>query len=196
MMLEVQGGCGIRNIAEITLLQQPRNPGSSNQCYSVELVRYIARRITTWSSSLQCRHETEAHAGKIDYQHSPRVAAISPYVSQLSRAACLRLLILNLNSTTCIPAPRPLILPSCIFTLHSKASFSYFQTKEVETFDKMGGNTKYQPVASEDHDEATSAYTQPPPSYQAESSQGILGAPRSENDNVPDDFKVCFSPDH
>jgi protein lifeguard len=49
-------------------------------------------------------------------------------------------------------------------------------------------NTKYQPVPSRDSlDEPTNSYTQQPPSYQAE--PDLLGAPRSEYDNVPDDFK-------
>jgi hypothetical protein len=48
-------------------------------------------------------------------------------------------------------------------------------------------NTKYQPVPSRDSsDDPTNSYTQQPPSYQEE---GLLGAPRTEYDNVPDDFK-------
>jgi hypothetical protein len=60
-------------------------------------------------------------------------------------------------------------------------------------------NTKYQPVSTQDNDDYTSA----PPSYQAEHSTaaaagpssstpddgGIFGAPRSSEDNLPDDFK-------
>ncbi|MDI1492285.1 MAG: hypothetical protein OHK93_003497 [Ramalina farinacea] len=54
----------------------------------------------------------------------------------------------------------------------------------------MAANTKYQPAAQRDSFEESS-YTQAPPSYQAGSSdQGnILGSPRDEDDNVPDDFK-------
>jgi len=55
----------------------------------------------------------------------------------------------------------------------------------------MASNTRYQPAPTHDPDEHVS-YTQPPPSYQAEgsSSQGIFGgAPRSSEDNLPDDFK-------
>jgi protein lifeguard len=49
-------------------------------------------------------------------------------------------------------------------------------------------NTKYQPVPVRDSlEEPSGSYTQQPPSYQAEDS--LLGAPRSEYDNVPDDFK-------
>jgi len=52
----------------------------------------------------------------------------------------------------------------------------------------MAANTRYQPVASNEpvEEAATSSYTQPPPSYQEE---GILGAARTEYDNLPDDFK-------
>jgi protein lifeguard len=57
----------------------------------------------------------------------------------------------------------------------------------------MAATAKYQRVSAEDHDDVGSSYTQAPPSYQAESaSQGLLGAPRTENDNLPDDFKVCI----
>jgi len=51
-------------------------------------------------------------------------------------------------------------------------------------------NTKYQPVPGRDSiDEPTSSYTQPPPSYQAEANEALLAAPRTEYDNLPDDFK-------
>jgi len=51
--------------------------------------------------------------------------------------------------------------------------------------------TKYQPAPQRESFEEQS-YQQPPPSYQATAagpSDGLLGAPRSEDDNVPDDFK-------
>lgn len=50
-------------------------------------------------------------------------------------------------------------------------------------------NTKYQAVAT---DEEPEQYTQAPPSYQgASSAEPTYGAvPRSEDDNLPDDFKV------
>lgn len=56
----------------------------------------------------------------------------------------------------------------------------------------MAANTKYQAAPQRDSFEESS-YTQAPPSYQAEAAQddGLLGAPRGEDDNVPDDFKVC-----
>lgn len=55
----------------------------------------------------------------------------------------------------------------------------------------MSSNTKYQPAPQRDSFEEPN-YTQAPPSYQAEASghHDILGGPRSEDDNVPDDFKV------
>ncbi|QDS69544.1 hypothetical protein FKW77_007767 [Venturia effusa] len=52
----------------------------------------------------------------------------------------------------------------------------------------MAANTKYQPAPQRDSlDE--SSYAQPPPSYQQDDHAGLLGAPRSEDDNLPDDFK-------
>ncbi|MCJ1409849.1 hypothetical protein MMC19_003932 [Ptychographa xylographoides] len=54
----------------------------------------------------------------------------------------------------------------------------------------MSGNTKYQPAPRRDSFEEGN-YSQAPPSYQAESNanEDLLGAPRGEDDNVPDDFK-------
>ncbi|KAL8838208.1 MAG: hypothetical protein Q9170_002251 [Blastenia crenularia] len=53
----------------------------------------------------------------------------------------------------------------------------------------MAANTKYQAAPQRDSFEEPS-YTQAPPSYQAEASRDtLLGQPRSEDDNVPDDFK-------
>ena len=65
----------------------------------------------------------------------------------------------------------------------------------------MAANTKYTPAATRDSfaEQNTSEYTQPPPSYQDNPSSAAhtnpnpnldYGAtPRSEDDNVPDDFK-------
>jgi hypothetical protein len=58
----------------------------------------------------------------------------------------------------------------------------------------MSANIKYTPAPQEDP-EAHLNYTQPPPSYQAESSSAqdqerLFGGPRSSEDNIPDDFKV------
>lgn len=57
----------------------------------------------------------------------------------------------------------------------------------------MSTNVKYTPAPQEDPE---LNYTQPPPSYQAESSSAqdqerLFGSPRNSEDNVPDDFKVC-----
>jgi hypothetical protein len=54
---------------------------------------------------------------------------------------------------------------------------------------KMAANTRYQPVPVQDsyHDEEAN-YTQAPPSYQQEQ-EPVPGEARTEDDNVPDDFK-------
>ncbi|KAK2756547.1 hypothetical protein FQN54_005440 [Arachnomyces sp. PD_36] len=55
----------------------------------------------------------------------------------------------------------------------------------------MAANTRYEPAPQRDSLDAQ-GYTQAPPSYQAttDPSDGLLGgSPRSEDDNVPDDFK-------
>jgi len=62
----------------------------------------------------------------------------------------------------------------------------------------MASTAKYTAAPQDDPD----AYTQPPPSYQAESSSAqddallFGGAPRNSEGEVPDDFKVrtLFSP--
>jgi len=56
----------------------------------------------------------------------------------------------------------------------------------------MASTAKYTAAPQQDPD---LEYTQPPPSYQAESSTAndearLFGGPRSSEDNVPDDFKV------
>ncbi|KAJ9155756.1 Bax inhibitor family protein [Pleurostoma richardsiae] len=54
---------------------------------------------------------------------------------------------------------------------------------------------KYTPAPQQDPDEAAGSYAQAPPSYQAEPSAAsdearlFGGAPRSSEDNIPDDFK-------
>lgn len=56
----------------------------------------------------------------------------------------------------------------------------------------MAANTKYQAAPQRDSFEEPN-YTQAPPSYQAEASNNtLLGQPRGEDDNVPDDFKVSY----
>lgn len=59
---------------------------------------------------------------------------------------------------------------------------------------EMAANTKYQAAPQRDSFDEPN-YTQAPPSYQAEGSNhdNLLGAPRGEDDNVPDDFKVAHS---
>ncbi|KAI4189919.1 MAG: hypothetical protein LQ348_003735 [Seirophora lacunosa] len=54
----------------------------------------------------------------------------------------------------------------------------------------MAANTKYQAAPQRDSFDEPS-YSQAPPSYQATepSSNALLGEPRGEDDNVPDDFK-------
>ncbi|KAI4140666.1 MAG: hypothetical protein LQ340_007829 [Diploschistes diacapsis] len=55
----------------------------------------------------------------------------------------------------------------------------------------MAANTKYQPAPRGNSFEEGN-YTEAPPSYQAESSlssHGLPGAPRQEDDHIPDDFK-------
>jgi len=57
----------------------------------------------------------------------------------------------------------------------------------------MASKAKYQPAPQRDSFEdemASGSFSRPPPSYQAEAAQeGLLGAARTEYDNLPDDFK-------
>lgn len=64
-------------------------------------------------------------------------------------------------------------------------------------------NAKYTPAPTRDSlDEPEHGYTQAPPSYQDSPTVGPststnatgYGTPRAEDDNVPDDFKVCTRP--
>jgi len=54
----------------------------------------------------------------------------------------------------------------------------------------MASNARYSPAPQRDSLEEP-RYSQAPPSYQAtgDPTEGLLGTPRSEDDNVPDDFK-------
>ena len=52
----------------------------------------------------------------------------------------------------------------------------------------MAANTRYEPAPQRDSFEDRQ-YTQAPPSYQATADNPA--PPRSEDDNLPDDFKVC-----
>jgi hypothetical protein len=59
----------------------------------------------------------------------------------------------------------------------------------------MSSNTKYSPAPQRDSLDDTTLYSQAPPSYAEPSSSNdqdaLLGGPRSSEDNIPDDFKVC-----
>ncbi|OLN96413.1 Protein lifeguard 4 [Colletotrichum chlorophyti] len=62
----------------------------------------------------------------------------------------------------------------------------------------MASNTKYTPAPTQDPDEPSRSYSQPPPAYQepsaAQDTDRLFGggAPRSSNDDdLPDDFKAC-----
>lgn len=81
-----------------------------------------------------------------------------------------------------------LIHPPCI----SSISRALELTTITHTRSKMAANTRYEPAPQRDSFE-DQHYTQPPPSYQATDS-GHEPAPRSEDDNLPDDFKVGFLP--
>jgi len=61
----------------------------------------------------------------------------------------------------------------------------------------MAANTKYTAAPQRDSFDDTAAYSQAPPSYADEPSSSndqatLLGGPRSSEDNIPDDFKVCW----
>jgi hypothetical protein len=62
----------------------------------------------------------------------------------------------------------------------------------------MPGNTKYTAASQRDSLDETTGYSQAPPAYVDEPSSSadqaaLLGGPRSSEDNIPDDFKVCRS---
>jgi len=61
----------------------------------------------------------------------------------------------------------------------------------------MASTTKYQPAPQRDSLDEPQTYTQAPPSYQTagpSTNDGGYETPRSEDDNVPDDFKVSSIP--
>jgi hypothetical protein len=71
---------------------------------------------------------------------------------------------------------------------HFFISTQKFRLKEDIKQAEMAANTRYQPAPQRDSlEEEESPFTRAPPSYEA-----TAEAPRSEDDNVPDDFKVCF----
>lgn len=64
----------------------------------------------------------------------------------------------------------------------------------------MASNAKYQRAPTEDYHDDVHAddYTNAPPAYAeggssrtADEEQGLFSGPRSSDDNIPDDFKVC-----
>lgn len=61
----------------------------------------------------------------------------------------------------------------------------------------MAANARYERAPQRDSlEETADAYSQPPPSYQATAAPATEFAnaePRSEGDNLPDDFKVRFT---
>lgn len=61
----------------------------------------------------------------------------------------------------------------------------------------MASTTKYQPAPQRDSLDEPETFTQAPPSYQTagpSANDGGYGTPRSEDDNIPDDFKVRIFP--
>jgi hypothetical protein len=56
----------------------------------------------------------------------------------------------------------------------------------------MAANARYERAPTRDSFE-DQEYTQAPPSYQA---TAVPDEPRSENDNLPDDFKVSYTKHH
>lgn len=82
------------------------------------------------------------------------------------------------------------------FAAFHELHFSFIQLPSqpihfLSTYVNMPANTKYQAAPQRDSfDEPSPSYTQAPPSYQAQSSDPMLGGPRGEDDNIPDDFKV------
>jgi hypothetical protein len=77
----------------------------------------------------------------------------------------------------------PLQTTARIYTAH----VDFITHTTAWTTNKMAATAKYQDVPQRDSFEGA-GYSQPPPSYQAEP---VPGDARSEDDNVPDDFKVC-----
>jgi hypothetical protein len=60
----------------------------------------------------------------------------------------------------------------------------------------MSGTTKYTAANQRNLPDETAGYSQAPPAYVDEPSSpadqvALLGGPRSSEDNIPDDFKVC-----
>lgn len=76
--------------------------------------------------------------------------------------------------------------------LYLPAPIQVISQSRARTAPTMAPDTKYQPAPQRDSFDETN-YPHPPPSYQAEASTDAAllgGQPRSEDDNIPDDFKV------
>lgn len=63
----------------------------------------------------------------------------------------------------------------------------------------MTSTTKYTPASQRDSLDESSRYTQAPPAYDDEPTpshdqDALLGGPRGDDDNIPDDFKVWKYP--
>jgi hypothetical protein len=93
--------------------------------------------------------------------------------------------------------PRPIVilisrLPSIHFSpiLSSSQESKETRDQRILKSDKMAANTRYQAAPQRDSFE-DQHYTQAPPSYQATAEPAEPLEPRTENDNLPDDFKVC-----
>ena len=99
-----------------------------------------------------------------------------------------------------ITAPRPLSAPypyirtpSIINSIAHLNCHSYtdpvIDTSDISTrLLNMAANARYEQAPQRDSFEERE-FSQPPPSYQA--TPEFPSAPRSEGDNLPDDFKVC-----
>lgn len=79
----------------------------------------------------------------------------------------------------------PRICPvSVYFSINFIYSISSWSFRSADKSTHMAANTRYQPAPQRDSFEER-GYSQVPPSYEA-----TAEGPRSEDDNVPDDFKV------
>jgi hypothetical protein len=81
------------------------------------------------------------------------------------------------------------LAPSSLSLIHSAPTISLIDQIPDGLRTTMAANTRYEPAPQRDSFEDR-PYTQAPPSYQA--ADDFATEPRSEGDNVPDDFKVCL----
>ena len=92
----------------------------------------------------------------------------------------------SLFSSLSTPRTTHLSLTRSLFRESILLLFKHLEER-VSVYGTMAANTKYQAAPQRDSFEGDSSFTQPPPSYQATED---LNAPRAEDDNLPDDFKV------